>query len=555
MPIKEEALQDELYNFLKTHGLKPIRLTSGGKQVALSKLADVFKFSFIMDDTNYGLVYAAIIGKDVVLWAGDDVYGSPNHSKGDDLSFNKISNYIKNWAHDHQLGFERDDIENLEDEMAKREETRSLNEGYHPLGKKASYNDSVPNVKIKIQHSQSMEEGMQRFRNVERIYLENVDGERFLLNTKRPGIARVYARHIAEGGKVNDDRWNHINGLVEEYTNMAGFVRATRNGQFNESTQVLVSEGTNHYLSLRETLHKLSGKKGYSKYFESWSPTLNEDMGIGQPDLAEMFMSSSIDPRIERAMPILARLHKVSGKIDEVNELEEWTNSIISEKLKPHTNIDIKELASQFAEEIPVGDDAINAINLLSRYNLENTKLFKELNDLANQDVDADARETILSWCQRSNDHNLHDLSNEIKTVMGGQSVAPAPEPIQQPMMEEGSDEFDENTILQILTLAAEGKRDPEIAKALGLKLSLVQEVLDIHIEDLESMIDQNIDEGIDSDQSKVKQLGPTEKAKSISPVIGKEPKQHPFKGKLVGASESIDPLIKIKKLSGLDKE
>jgi hypothetical protein len=554
MPIKEEALQDELYNFLKTHGLKPVRLTSDGKIVALSKLADVFKFSFIMDDTNYGLVYAAIIGKDVVLWAGDDVYGSPNHSKGDDLPFNKISNYIKNWAHDHQLGFERDDIENLEDEMAKRQETKKINEGYHPLGRKASYNDSVPNVKIKIQHSKNMEEGMQRFRNVERIYLENVEGERFLLDTKRPGLARVYARHIAEGGKVNDDRWNHIHSLVEEYTNMAGFVRATRNGQFNESTQSLVNEGTNHYLNIRETLHKLAGKKGYNTYFENWTPTLNEDMGIGQPDLAEMFMSSSIDPRIERAMPILLKIHKASGKIDEITELEEWSNTIISEKLKPTDNIAIKDLAAEFAEEIPVGDDAINIMNLLSTYNLENEKLFSELNDLANQDVNADARDVVLSWAQRSDDHDLHALANEIKDVMSGQNVAALPQQVQQPMMEEGSDEFDENTILQILTLAAEGNRDPEIAKALGLKLSLVQEVLDMYLEDLESMIDQTIDEGIDSDQTKAKQLGPTEKAKSISPVIGKDSKQHPFKGKLVGASESIDPLIKIKKLSGLDK-
>jgi len=554
MPIKEEALQDELYNFLKTHGLKPVRLTSDGKIVALSKLADVFKFSFIMDDTNYGLVYAAIIGKDVVLWAGDDVYGSPNHSKGDDLPFNKVSNYIKNWAHDHQLGFERDDIENLEDEMAKRQETKKINEGYHPLGRKASYNDSVPNVKIKIQHSKNMEEGMQRFRNVERIYLENVEGERFLLDTKRPGLARVYARHIAEGGKVNDDRWNHIHSLVEEYTNMAGFVRATRNGQFNESTQSLVNEGTNHYLNIRETLHKLAGKKGYNTYFENWTPTLNEDMGIGQPDLAEMFMSSSIDPRIERAMPILLKIHKASGKINEITELEEWSNTIISEKLKPTDNIAIKDLAAEFAEEIPVGDDAINIMNLLSNYNLENEKLFAELNDLANQDVNADARDVVLSWAQRSDDHDLHALANEIKDVMSGQNVAALPQQVQQPMMEEGSDEFDENTILQILTLAAEGNRDPEIAKALGLKLSLVQEVLDMYLEDLESMIDQTIDEGIDSDQTKAKQLGPTEKAKSISPVIGKDSKQHPFKGKLVGASESIDPLIKIKKLSGLDK-
>jgi hypothetical protein len=195
------------------------------------------------------------------------------------MSFNEVSRYIKDWAHDYQLGFERDDIENLEDEMAKREETKKLKESYHPVGRRASLNDSVPNVKIKIQHSKNMEEGMQRFRNVEKIYLENVDGERFLLNTKKPGIARIYARHIAEGGKVNDDRWNHINNLVEEYTNMAGFVRATRNGQFNESTQVLVSEGVEHYLKIRESLQKLAGKRGYNTYFENWSPTLNEDMG------------------------------------------------------------------------------------------------------------------------------------------------------------------------------------------------------------------------------------------------------------------------------------
>ena len=45
--------------------------------------------------------------------------------------------------------------------------------------------------------------------------------------------------------------------------------------------------------------------------------------------------------------------------------------------------------------------------------------------------------------------------------------------------------------------------------------------------------------EGISAQQKKVGQLGPTEKARTISPVLGKPPKQHPFKGKLVGASES----------------
>ncbi len=572
MPIKDETLQDQLYNFLKTQGFRPTRLNSAGKPVPLGSLADVIKFSFKMNDIDYGQVYAAVVDANVVLWVEDSVLDSPNHSENDDeMSFNEVSKYIKDWAHDYQLGFERDDIENLEDEMAKREENKKLKESYHPVGRRASLNDSVPNVKIKIQHSKNMEEGMQRFRNVEKIYLENVDGERFLLNTKKPGIARIYARHIAEGGKVNDDRWNHINNLVEEYSSMAGFVRATRNGQFNESTQVLVSEGVEHYLKIRESLQKLAGKRGYNAYFENWTPTLNEDMGIGQPDLAEMFMSSSIDPRIERAMPVLMRIHKVSGKLDEVTELEEWTESIINEKLKPHTNIQIKDLAAQFAEEIPVGDDGLNAKNVLSKYNLENEDLFNELDELAATDVDADARDVILSWALRTEDHDLHDLAKEIKGVMKGDiqvaspaatvpppaPVAPPPQPAPQqtpPMMEDHT-KLDPELIERAVEMAIEGYRDPEIAKALDLDLKDVQQMLDAYLEEIEAGTDQSVDEALDKQQSKAKQLGATEKAKTISPVIGKKQKQHPFKGKLVGASESVDPMIaRIKKLSGLDK-
>ena len=215
--------------------------------------------------------------------------------------------------------------------MDQQRPTLQVNEGYHPMGKKASYNDAVPNVKIILQHNRALEEGEQRYRNVAKIFLENIDGERFLAPTTRPGIARVYARHIAEGGLPNDDRWNHIKTVVEDYNKMAGFVRATRNGQFNESAQELVNEGINHYNNLRETLKKLSGPKGYHTYFESWTPALMESEG---EDLSEMFMSTSLDPRIESAMPILSRLHKPVNEMNEVDSLAEWADGIINEKLE-----------------------------------------------------------------------------------------------------------------------------------------------------------------------------------------------------------------------------
>jgi hypothetical protein len=207
-----------------------------------------------------------------------------------------------------------------------------VQEGYYPMGKKASYNDAVPNVKIVLQHNRSLEEGEARYRNVARIYLENVDGERFLAPTNKPGLARVYARHIAEGGLPNDERWNHIKAVCEDYSKMAGFVRATRNGQFNESAQELVQEGINHYNGLRETLHKLSTHRGYQNYFESWTPTLMEDEL--DESINDLFVQEMVDPRIESAMPILSRLKKPVTEMEEVDSLAEWADGIINEKLE-----------------------------------------------------------------------------------------------------------------------------------------------------------------------------------------------------------------------------
>ena len=202
-------------------------------------------------------------------------------------------------------------------------------EGYYATGRKSSYSDAVPQVKIILQHSRQLEEGERRYRAIERIFVENAAGERFLLDTKKPGLARVYARHIAEGGTPYDEQGKHIHSLVEEYTKMAGFVRATRNGQFNESTQSLVNEGINHYNNLREQLHKMSGHRGYTAYFEIWAPTLTEDEDT--TDLSEMFASNELDPRIESVMPILRKLNKTISEMSEVTELDEWANQIIDE--------------------------------------------------------------------------------------------------------------------------------------------------------------------------------------------------------------------------------
>jgi hypothetical protein len=338
MSKKQEPLRIDLRNLLARGGRPVTNLNSDGKVVPVPDEAELFQFDFIKDGENYGKVYVTIDGlHQLVVYFDDKVARSPKNGSADSESWEQLVRTLKRFATQNQLSFQLSDQDNLENDMAKREYTKKqekVYEGYHPMGKKASYNDSVPTTKMIIKHTRNIEEGEQRYRNVEKIFIENAEGERFLAPTTRPGLARVYARHIAEGGKVNDERWGHISSLCEEYNKMAGFVRATRNGQFNESAQRLVTEGVAHYQKLRECLSKMSGKKGYNNYFESWTPALMEDEE--SVDLSEMFMTNSLDPRIESVMPILGKLSKNLGEARDMEEtiaLECWADSLMDSKM------------------------------------------------------------------------------------------------------------------------------------------------------------------------------------------------------------------------------
>jgi len=337
MPIKTDSLNRDLYKLLKVRGYDPIPKGSDGETVPVPDEAEVFKFTFKKEGKPIDTAWVTIdSNQDLKIYYDDDIADSTNEdleSGSFDDSWTGFLQQLKMWSQRRQLGFDTENKDHLASDMAQRDHMKkkeNIAEGYYPMGKQASYSDAIPSVKIILQHNRKLEEGEQRYRNISRIFVENANGERFLLNTTKPGLARVYARHIAEGGTPYDDRASHIQSLVEEYEKMAGFVRATRNGQFNESTQRLVLEGANHYQSLRETLSRMTGRRGYNMYFESWTPALMED-DSEVSGINELFVQETLDPRIESAMPILKKLHKKLGEMKEVTQLEEWADSLVNE--------------------------------------------------------------------------------------------------------------------------------------------------------------------------------------------------------------------------------
>ena len=334
MSKNSETINQSLFQLLRSKGFEPTMLSTAGKEIPVPEEAEVFQFNFIKDGKDYGTVTISIDGlHKLIVYFGDQVADSTKETgQANESSWYQVLNQLKRFAQMHQLSFQVNNTDNLKYDMAKREHMKKIDEGYYATGKKSSYSDAVPAVKIILQHNRQLEEGEARYRSIAKIFVENAAGERFLIPTIKPGVARVFARHIAEGGTPYDDAGKHINSLVEEYIKMAGFVRATRNNQFNESTQSLVNEGVQHYQNLRETLHKMSGHRGYTAYFESWSPTLTES-SEDTTDLSEMFASNSLDPRIESVMPILRKLNKSISEMTETTELSNWADNLVAESM------------------------------------------------------------------------------------------------------------------------------------------------------------------------------------------------------------------------------
>jgi hypothetical protein len=580
MAKNQDKTKNDIYNYFKSNGYEPVLKSTNGKEVSVPEEAEVIEFQFKVDDENYGTAAISLDNEgQLKVFYSDKIEQSPTSSEHGEVTWNELIPTLRKMTFGKTKSFELDDMDNLEYDMAKREHSKKLEEGYYPMGKKASYSDNIPECKIVIKHNRNIEEGEQRYRNIHQIFIENALGERFLAPTTKPGLARVYARHIAEGGKVNDDKWNHITGLCEEYSKMAGFIRATRNGQFNEDTQRLVSAGTEHYISLRESLHKLAGKRGYNNYFESWAPPLMESEG--DEDLSEMFMNSSLDPRIESVIPILNRLNKNISENQEIKEvvaLEAWADDVAEgvyshdvERAFPNGKASgVKSHPAVVKTNKPIGTRVADIGKGGKEHNVKTDKEWDKQKGVA-EGLPQTLRKVVPGYAKREIDKKMDagkfgktdadkdanfQRYKKIQDKLKEQGVAegrpedlpgidydrPGDSPHKKsgkehnpyPFSKEEDDEYFNNIFRK--------QREAKLKKANELQ-------------HMQKLSDEDVKEDIGPQQAAVGQLGATAKVNAGGTILGNpERSQKGLRGKLVGgATESVDPtLSRIKKLSGL---
>ena len=398
----------QLYNLLVSRDFDPSALNLMGKPADTPADADLFSFEYKTENKNYGTVVILIDSdNNMEVYFGDNL-GKTMEAE-DKKDWYDFLYMIRMLAKRNLLTFSLNNLNKLKYNMKTMAAITegTLLEGYYGTSK-TSYSDQPKKTKLVIKHSRALGEGEQRFRNVESLFVETDEGERFKLPFTNLTGGKAMARHVAEGGKPYDAFGQHIAEMMSEMATLARFTRATRNKQFGDDAQQLAEQAVEHYKDLKRKAKRMISRRGYAEELESYDPITVSELDETVDAVREIFVQQSLDNRIEEALPFLAKLAVGSGirsamsgddveetNMKEVDAFESWADDIVEGTWAvPDRPEEIEKLKSLMAEPLTVGPDASNATEQL--YGIfGDDQLFDDLEELAAQDPDADARPVI----------------------------------------------------------------------------------------------------------------------------------------------------------------
>ena len=389
--------------------------------------ADKFVFDYVpQSGKNYGTVVIYVNSKDITLMFGDNIGKTmEGQDKNDWFDF---MYQLKQLATKNFLNFQP---ENISKEKFVRQSQAAITEGLLESwqGRGAtSWSGSPTEARILIKHKKSLGEGEARFRYIDSIFLETALGERFKMKTRSLTAAKAMLEHVRQGGTPYDARGAHINEIVEQLAVLSRFRRANSGQIFEGDTKSLVEQTDAYYRNMHSILKHLGSGRGYTAYFESWTPAEVTEGDVVIEDIKDLFVKQTIDHRIEEALPILARITQEANAMKETQIFESWINNLAEGTWAlPETPEQKQALIDLLSKDLPVGADATNATEQLYDL-LGDDELFDRLSELADANADADARSVIMTRMQE-----LSDFSTDIEVVLGQlQTTKPAEPPADQ---------------------------------------------------------------------------------------------------------------------------
>ena len=325
---------------------------SSGEAIADPKEAVFFDFDFKEDADTFGRMSISIADNESmkVFYNRQLTDKIDEDSKEEFFAFLKE---LKDFAVQHQLRFDvrditksnltKQDYQNLAD-TNKTVNTDDMSEELERITKlagvekapvsegltgtsKRSY-ENLDKTRLIIRHSGKVDETVpgSRSRQIQSLFIENEDGERFKYPMTHLAGARAMTRHVANGGRPHDDFGQHIIQTSEDIAKLNSFSRyASNKDQLNDNASDIIDQTKLKLENLRMYMKNLSKQSHYetaSKDFKTADERILDDET--RNSYREKFTVKTLDDRVEEALPIIHNIMSEleTTKEEPVNELD-----------------------------------------------------------------------------------------------------------------------------------------------------------------------------------------------------------------------------------------
>jgi len=387
---QSNTASQQLYNLLVSRDFEPEALDAAGKPAANPADADIISFDYRTQEKDYGTVVLSIDGENNL-----DVYYGDNMGRAmegpDKNEWYDFLYLLRMFAKRNLLTFSLKNLSRLKYSMRTMAAVKeSLFEGYYG-NRKVSYSDQPNQARLVIKHNKTLGEGDARFRYIESLFVENDQGERFRIPSKSLIEGRILARHVAEGGTPYDAFGQYISEMVRDLKTLAGFVRAARHKDYSGDAGHMVESAVRHYTDLKAKAKRMISRRGYHEALDTFDPSTITPVDEAVETIRELFVQQTLDPRVEQALPMLAKLQEKEMAMKEADQFESWSNRVMEGTWALADTPELtKKLNNLMSQELIVGPDATNATEQL--YDLVgDDQLFDILDDIASTNPDANA--------------------------------------------------------------------------------------------------------------------------------------------------------------------
>jgi hypothetical protein len=219
-------------------------------------------------------------------------------------------------------------------------------EGYTPLqGSTKTSEQKLEGVKVIVRHNKAVDETSRgaRSRNIQGIFVETAEGERFKYPHIHLNGARAMARHVHAGGKPHDEVGEAIVNLSDQLAKLKEVTKfARRFSQVQEQAADVLPLVDNKVSDIKKTIHKLTTASGYKEFTENYKASETVEPSIeALEELKGKFTVTKFDEKIGEVLPLLQSIMD-EAKQEQDNSSKAIANRIMA-KIKAGDEIDMHQ--------------------------------------------------------------------------------------------------------------------------------------------------------------------------------------------------------------------